>query len=144
MVVAGQRRPWSLGRVVWFVVSAVLVGMLVAGVLWTQRVQPASDTPVVQRPAVDVNQLDTYWATYSGVSWYGLAQQPSWDGAWLSVRTSLWADADARVPASQMCAALENFWVTTGQRFGSVRVLDAAGNVLVSRRVESDPCTWRR
>lgn len=134
------------------IVIAVLVGIRIAqDDNAAERPSPVAQQSSAAAPAspaakvVDAAQLATYWSdTYSGSDWYALASGPDWDGTWLSVSTKLHADADAKAPATAICAALSGYWLQSGRAFHSVRVLDQAGQVLVSRRTEGEQCSWRR
>jgi hypothetical protein len=137
----------SAGKMLWFVMSAVLVGVFVTGILFTQFVEPASRPPAPAPVAnVDVSDLPAFWELqYSKASWYPLSSVPSWDGNVLTAKTTLVADADAVEPAKSICVAMSMYWLQSKDgQFRSVRVVDQAGQVLVSRHTEADQCTWRR
>lgn len=145
---AAPRPAWQIVAITAGALAAV-VALLYLGVAvldWITADQPQAQQPMtgqVQQAALA--DLPVYWQEQtSSADWRALAGTPSWDGTWLSVSTQLVADADAKQPATAMCAALSGYWISSGQEFHSVRVLDKSGSVLVSRRTLGEQCTWRR
>lgn len=150
----GRRPVWiwpAVGGIfLAIVVIAFGIGQLFADVQASQTAQP-EDRPTTEAPAgpapskVDAAELGKYWAdNYSAVSWYPLTEVPTWDGNVLTAKTKLVADSDAKAPAISICGALSGYFVLSGKEFQSVRVLDGAGQILVSRHTQSDQCQWRR
>lgn len=131
----------SAGRLFWYLVSAIAAGVLVTAILWTQVIQPAKAPPRAPAASVDVSDLPGFWeSNYKTASWYSATSVPTWDGNVLTAKTS----AADQSTATTICGALSMYWVSSGKGFHSVRVVDSAGQVLVSRHTESDQCTWRR
>lgn len=111
---------------------------------------PAAPLQSAAAPAaVDTSGLMAYWTdtckTIDGCN--VVTAPPSWDGSTLTVRTDLFPDSDAKAPAMALCGALSGFWIYGpggSANFHAVRVLDKAGNVLVSRNTFGETCSWRR
>jgi hypothetical protein len=127
-------------------VSAVL--LLWAALVACSAQGPAGNVPApsaAQPATVDVSDLPAWWEqNYSAASWYGLTSVPKWDGNTLTAETKLYADSDAVAPATSICGAMSMYWLATGKEFHSVRVVDGAGQILVSRHTMAEQCTWRR
>lgn len=97
------------------------------------------------KPAVfDQAAFDTYWAANASDGVQELVKSVDWSGSVLTAHTDLQAAAAAVEPATAACAALSGYWVSAGVDFHSVRVVDGADQVLVSRHTQADACTWRR
>ncbi len=128
----------SGSRVFLFVVSAVVAGIVVFAVLWTQVISPSKPFQR-ETTTVDTSGLASYWdTTFKAAGWYGVTTMPEWDGTFLSAKTT------AEQDAVTICGALSSWWVTSNQKFQSVRVVSPSGVVLVSRHLESDQCTIRK
>lgn len=147
-------RKSSLSTVVIVIAGVAGLSLLLCAGLCLFSLFSGKDTPTdapaavaprtVATSPVDKAELARYWQdNFSGTTWYALAKQPEWDGLTLTVKTSLFPDNDAIAPAESMCVALSGYWLSVG-KFEGVRVLDSAGNILVSRHTLGDQCTWRR
>lgn len=148
---AATRSPRSIVLIVIGAIAAALL-LLYGGASLLTWILPgdspeaaAQQSPMTGAVALQVADLPVYWQEQTAsVDWRALAEAPAWDGTWLSVKTSMVADSDARQPAMAMCATLSGYWISSGQEFHSVRVLAKTGSVLVSRRTQGEQCTWRR
>lgn len=98
----------------------------------------------VEPPAFDQAAFDKYWADNVSDDVQATVTSVDWSGSMLTAHTKLYADGDAVLPATDACTALGGFWLFTGRDFHSVRVLDGADQILVSRHTITDNCTWRR
>lgn len=149
VLVRPVRRSMSAGKVLALVFGGLLVLAIGVGAV-IESMSPSAPVPAPAPVAqVDVSDLPAFWdQQYSTASWYGLSSVPTWDGSVLTAKTSMYPDSDAVKPATLICGAMGMYWLSKPGRlednFHPVRVVDQAGNVLVSRNALGEQCTWRR
>lgn len=134
----------------WLLIGAfALLAVFTAFVFWYPSRSGSSSKaePPPRRQAVTVDQADVaaFWNEwYSLASWYSSTATPMWDGSALVANTKLFPDEDAREPSLSICRAMMMYWVARDRDVQPVRVLDQAGNILVSGQTETSSCAWRR
>lgn len=145
------RRPATIGRVktrtivILSTVGALLAGGLIIGAVAPDTF-PTGGAPTEQVGAAPFDQagFDAYWSNGIIPGSRGHVTSVEWSGGVLSARTKLSATPDAVEPATTICNALATYWLQAGKDFQPVRVLDGAGQVLVSKNAAGDTCKWRR
>jgi len=133
------RRPLSAGAITIVLGAFCLVSLAIGAIV--NQTQTTTPAPAASDP-FDRAAFDAYWAGPNVTPRVrGLVASVDWSGSVLTAHTQLVADSDAIEPATTICGALSGFW---GGDFHSVRVVDGADQVLVSRHTAGETCTWRR
>jgi len=133
------RRPLSAGAITIALGAFCLISLAIGAIV--NQTQTTTPAPPAADP-FDRGAFDAYWAGPNVTPRVrDLVTSVDWGGSVLTAHTQLAADADAIEPATTICGALSGFW---GGEFHSVRVVDGADQVLVSRRTAGETCTWRR
>ena len=134
------RRGLSAGAITIVLGAFCLVSLAIGAIV--NRTQTTTPAPPAASDPFDRGAFDRYWAGPNVTPrTRNLVTSVDWSGSVLTAHTQLVADSDAIEPATTICGALSGFWVGD---FHSVRVLDGADQVLVSRRTAGETCTWRR
>lgn len=138
-------RGLSTGAIVAIALSACCIGSVLIGAFFVNRdLSTTQPIPAAADP-FDRAAFDAYWAGPNVTPrTRSLVTSVDWAGGALTAHTALTADADAIEPATTICGALSGYWLLQRGEFQPVRVVDGADQVLVSRHVLAESCTWRR